>query len=119
MSRRRKIGAEDDLYGAAPAAKYAAAKAPRSRLVLHETGGHLLVGRDAEVWDEIAAFARALPPWPSGRRSSEASHFPEPSSSALGRHPAHAAEQRMPDRPYAGHVQNAPLQAANAEGAEQ
>jgi 2-hydroxy-6-oxonona-2,4-dienedioate hydrolase len=55
------ISAKDDLYGTDKAAKYAADKAPRSRLILYESGGHLWVGHDREVWAEVAAFARGLP----------------------------------------------------------
>lgn len=53
------ISARDDLYGTAKAARYTAARAPNARLVLYETGGHMLVGHDGEAWAEIARFARA------------------------------------------------------------
>jgi pimeloyl-ACP methyl ester carboxylesterase len=56
------ISARDDLYGTAAAARYAAATAPRGKLVLYETGGHLLVGRGRAVADEIDAFVASLPP---------------------------------------------------------
>lgn len=56
------ISARDDLYGTAAAARYAAATAPHGRLVLHETGAHLLVGRGRAVAGEIEAFAAGLPP---------------------------------------------------------
>lgn len=63
------ISARDDLYGTAKAAAYIADKAPSARLILYPTGGHMLVGHNAEAWEAIADFAREptaiRPPQPS------------------------------------------------------
>ena len=54
------ISARDDLFNTAPAAEFAASKIPGAKLVIYETGGHLLIGREEEVREEIRAFlARA------------------------------------------------------------
>ncbi|MBX9778031.1 MAG: alpha/beta hydrolase [Xanthobacteraceae bacterium] len=50
------ISARDDLFNTLPAAEFAAATIPNAKLVVFETGGHLLVGREAEVRSEIASF---------------------------------------------------------------
>jgi pimeloyl-ACP methyl ester carboxylesterase len=50
------ISAEDDLYGTARSAEYAAANVRDGRLVLFRDGGHLLAGRSQDVWQKVAAF---------------------------------------------------------------
>ena len=50
------ISARDDLFNTLPAATFAAGKIPGARLVVYDTGGHLLVGREDEVRTEIHAF---------------------------------------------------------------
>ena len=50
------ISAQDDLYGTATSAEYAAANVRDGRLVLYRDGGHLLAGRSRDVWQKIAAF---------------------------------------------------------------
>lgn len=50
------FSARDDLYNTAPAASYAASKIHGAKLVMFETGGHLLVGRGREVKDAVAHF---------------------------------------------------------------
>lgn len=56
------ISTRDDLFNTAPAAEYAAAGIPNAKLAIFETGGHLLVGREAEARALIAEFlATALP----------------------------------------------------------
>lgn len=50
------ISAEDDLYGTAASARYVAANVPDGKLIVYDTGGHLLVGHSEEVWREVAAF---------------------------------------------------------------
>jgi len=50
------ISARDDLYGTDKAARFAAAHIPGARLILYDTGGHLWVGHDAELWQAVAAF---------------------------------------------------------------
>jgi pimeloyl-ACP methyl ester carboxylesterase len=52
------VSAEDDLYGTAQSAAYTAAQVSDGRAVVYPSGGHLLVGRGAEVWREIASFIR-------------------------------------------------------------
>ena len=54
------IGTRDDLYGTAAAAIDTAARTPGARLVLFETGGHLWVGHDRELWATVAAFIDGL-----------------------------------------------------------
>jgi pimeloyl-ACP methyl ester carboxylesterase len=50
------ISANDDLFNTLPAAEFAAATIPNARLVVFETGGHLLVGRQHEVRATIRDF---------------------------------------------------------------
>jgi 2-hydroxy-6-oxonona-2,4-dienedioate hydrolase len=50
------ISARDDLFNTLPAAEFAAATIPNAKLVVYETGGHLLIGREAEVRSKIACF---------------------------------------------------------------
>jgi 2-hydroxy-6-oxonona-2,4-dienedioate hydrolase len=50
------ISSADDLYGTLANARAASAKIPGARLIEFRTGGHLLLGRDAEVWPAIDAF---------------------------------------------------------------
>ena len=50
------ISARDDLFNTLPAAEFAATTIPNAGLVVFETGGHLLVGREAEVRSNIARF---------------------------------------------------------------
>lgn len=52
------ITARDDLFNTFPAAEHAATQIPRARLVVFDTGGHLLVGHGGEVRREIANFLR-------------------------------------------------------------
>ena len=53
------VGAEDDGYGTWPGARHAARRIPGARLLGFATGGHLLIGRQDEVTEAIAAFLRA------------------------------------------------------------
>jgi 2-hydroxy-6-oxonona-2,4-dienedioate hydrolase len=54
------ISARDDLFNTAPAAEFAASRIPGARLVIYETGGHLLIGREDAVRTEVRTFlARA------------------------------------------------------------
>ena len=54
------VSARDDLYGTAASAEYIAAEVAESKLVLYETGGHVLVGRNEDVWREIASFLASV-----------------------------------------------------------
>ncbi len=50
------VSAEDDLYGTFERARYTAGEIAGARFVGYPTGGHLLVGRGAEVKAEIVRF---------------------------------------------------------------
>jgi pimeloyl-ACP methyl ester carboxylesterase len=52
------ISAADDLYGTFDGARYTAEHVPHARFIGNPSGGHLLVGRDAEGNARIAAFLR-------------------------------------------------------------
>ena len=48
----------DDLYGTYECARYTAAHIPNARFVGYPSGGHLWVGRQREVFAEIAGFLK-------------------------------------------------------------
>ncbi|HET7679792.1 MAG TPA: alpha/beta hydrolase [Xanthobacteraceae bacterium] len=50
------ISARDDLFRTLPAAEFAASRIPEAKLIVYETGGHLLVGHDAEVREAVRTF---------------------------------------------------------------
>ncbi len=50
------VSAEDDLFGTSESAKFTAEQVRDGKLILYPTGGHILAGRDREVWHEIASF---------------------------------------------------------------
>ncbi len=50
------ISARDDLFNTAPAAEFAAARIPSSKLVLFDNGGHLLMGHRRELRQLITEF---------------------------------------------------------------
>ena len=52
------LSAADDLYRTLSVAQYAATVIPHARLIEFETGGHFLLGHDAEVWPAVASFLR-------------------------------------------------------------
>jgi 2-hydroxy-6-oxonona-2,4-dienedioate hydrolase len=52
------VSSADDLYGTLANARGAAAAIPGARLLELGSGGHLLLGRDAEVWPAVAQFMR-------------------------------------------------------------
>jgi 2-hydroxy-6-oxonona-2,4-dienedioate hydrolase len=56
------ISAADDLYGTLTNARAAAAAIPGAQLIELESGGHLLLGRDAEIWPRVADFMRMPSP---------------------------------------------------------
>lgn len=64
------VSARDDLFNTAPAAAFAAANIPGARLVIYDTGGHLLVGRTPEVRALLREFLAqsdcAGTGWPGG-----------------------------------------------------
>lgn len=54
------ISAEDDRFLTADAARHIAATVPGARLLMFTNGGHVLVGRDRELWADVDGFLRAL-----------------------------------------------------------
>ena len=52
------ISAADDLYGTYEPARYTAAHIPGARFVGYSSGGHLLVGHQPEVTDELVRFLK-------------------------------------------------------------
>ena len=52
------ISAEDDLYATLPNARAAARAIPGARLLEFTSGGHLLLGRNAEIWPVVAEFVK-------------------------------------------------------------
>ena len=53
------VSAEDDLYGTAKVARYAAARIPSAKVMVVRSGGHFLLGHDAEIWPAVAGFIRS------------------------------------------------------------
>lgn len=56
------ISAEDDLYRTIVVARHAAQIIPNARLIEFRTGGHFLLGHDAEAWPAVADFLRDKQP---------------------------------------------------------
>jgi 2-hydroxy-6-oxonona-2,4-dienedioate hydrolase len=56
------VSLEDDLYGTYASAKYTAASVRNGAMIGYPSGGHVWVGRDAQLWHDVAAFLGALPP---------------------------------------------------------
>ncbi len=52
------VSAEDDRFGTAETARMIAAGVPSARLVVYPSGGHIWLGHDEDVADEIAGFVR-------------------------------------------------------------
>ena len=50
------VSAEDDLYGTMRVARTAMRRIPDAELLGFPTGGHLLVGRQADMWPRVADF---------------------------------------------------------------
>jgi 2-hydroxy-6-oxonona-2,4-dienedioate hydrolase len=50
------ISTREDLFNTLPAAEFAASKIPDAKLVVYDTGGHLLVGRQQEVRTAVQTF---------------------------------------------------------------
>ncbi len=53
------ISTADDLYGTFAGARYTAEHIPHARFIGYPSGGHMLVGRNAEAFAEIVAFLKA------------------------------------------------------------
>jgi pimeloyl-ACP methyl ester carboxylesterase len=54
------MSARDDLFNTVPAAEFAAAQIPGAALIIYETGGHLLAGREADARAAARAFLAKL-----------------------------------------------------------
>jgi pimeloyl-ACP methyl ester carboxylesterase len=52
------ISAKDDLYGTFAGARYTAEHVPNARFIGYSSGGHMLVGHDADANSQIAAFLK-------------------------------------------------------------
>ena len=50
------LSARDDLFDTLPPAQFAAARIPGARLIVYDTGGHLLVGHDQEARAAVRTF---------------------------------------------------------------
>jgi pimeloyl-ACP methyl ester carboxylesterase len=50
------VAAKDDLFKTLPAAEFMAGQIPGARLVVFDTGGHLLIGRPEEVQTAVRDF---------------------------------------------------------------
>jgi len=67
------VSAEDDLFNTLPAAKFAAASIPGAKLVVYDTGGHLLVehgGKIKKVVSDFLAQTGTMQPFGSGAGTS-------------------------------------------------
>jgi pimeloyl-ACP methyl ester carboxylesterase len=53
------ISARDDLFNTAPAAELAASRIPGAKLIIYDTGGHLLIGHGLEARAAVRAFLSA------------------------------------------------------------
>jgi pimeloyl-ACP methyl ester carboxylesterase len=52
------VSAEDDRFGTAETARTIAERAPSGQLVMYPSGGHIWLGHNEEIADEIAGFVR-------------------------------------------------------------
>jgi 2-hydroxy-6-oxonona-2,4-dienedioate hydrolase len=59
-ARTLVISARDDLFNTLPAAEFAAGHIPGAKLVVFDTGGHLMVGREQEVRDIVGGFLAGI-----------------------------------------------------------
>jgi 2-hydroxy-6-oxonona-2,4-dienedioate hydrolase len=50
------ISVDDDRFGTAQTARDIAAIVPGAKLLIYPQGGHVWVGRDSDLWREVAAF---------------------------------------------------------------
>lgn len=50
------VSARDDLFNTLPAAEFAARTIPGAQLLVHDSGGHLLVGSGRQTRDAVRAF---------------------------------------------------------------
>jgi len=59
------ISARDDLFNTRPAAEFLADRIPGARLIVYDSGGHLLIGHEAEVRARVKSFIAAATASPS------------------------------------------------------
>jgi 2-hydroxy-6-oxonona-2,4-dienedioate hydrolase len=64
------VSARDDLFNTLPAAEFAATKIPGSKLIIYETGGHLMVGRQQALRAAIRDFLVEAALTPTAQASS-------------------------------------------------
>ncbi|OAP35135.1 hydrolase [Sinorhizobium glycinis] len=79
------VSAEDDLFNTLPAAKFAAASIPSAKLVVYDTGGHLLVGRGEKVREAVSDLlgqTGTMQPSGSGARTPVRPNSPAPAVSS-------------------------------------
>jgi pimeloyl-ACP methyl ester carboxylesterase len=50
------VGAVDDPYQSAPIVRYSYRRIPRARMVLLDRGGHILVGHERRIQQEVRDF---------------------------------------------------------------
>ncbi|PXA97520.1 alpha/beta hydrolase [Nostoc sp. 3335mG] len=55
------ISVEDDRYGTAKAARYIAGQVPNAQLSLFPTGGHIWLGHEQEIFEQIDRFLKGDP----------------------------------------------------------
>ena len=55
------VSARDDAFGTYAGAQYTAGRIPGARFIGFDTGGHLLVGHDEAVRNEIVRLLKASP----------------------------------------------------------
>jgi 2-hydroxy-6-oxonona-2,4-dienedioate hydrolase len=53
------ISARDDGFNTLPAAEFAASKIPDAKLIIYDTGGHLMVGHQEAVRTAVRSFLAA------------------------------------------------------------
>jgi len=58
------ISAADDPYMTADVVRYSATRLPTAKVVIFQSGGHLLLHQDAQVRREVRGFLSAGPPTP-------------------------------------------------------
>ena len=53
------VSGADDPFGTAATAEDIARVVPGTVLIVYPTGGHVWVGHDGDVWEQVAAFLQA------------------------------------------------------------
>ena len=62
------VSARDDLFNTLPAAQYAAGRIPHARLIVYDSGGHLMVERQQQIHQAIRDFFAASRLVPEARK---------------------------------------------------